>query len=238
MILKVNTSSNPAQHGAQKLRELLDNAEGSVLCMLSGGSAFELLQPFDISKGWERVTITVLDERYSEDEGINNFAQLAKTDFYAKAKSGGASFIDTRIAPSESENELEVRFDDAVKQWLHGNPGGSIVVTMGIGADGHTAGIFPHEDDEKFRFLFEQDGRFVVGYHAHTAEYHERLTVTNHFLREHVDHAVVFAVGEGKREAVDRVLSAHGLLSETPARIIREMKDAELFTDISGLAVS
>jgi len=46
-----------------------------------------------------------------------------------------------------------------------------------------------------------------------------------------VDHAVVYVVGEEKRATFERVLAENGALAETPARIIREMKDVRLFTD-------
>jgi len=233
MNLKVTKSKHPAQQSASKLESLLrEAAPNTVLLMLSGGSAFELLRYIAV-KNFDPVTISVLDERYSEDESSNNFAQLMHTEFYKKAEAAGASFIDTRITKGESFNDAEVRFDYAVKNWIHDNPGGTIIATMGIGPDGHTAGIFPHEDDEKFRFLFEQDERYVVGYNTSVNQFHERLTVTNHFLREHVDHVVVFAVGEAKRSALEKLLAPERTLSEAPARIIHEMKDAELFTDLA-----
>jgi len=43
---------------------------------------------------------------------------------------------------------------------------------------------------------------------------------------------VVFMVGEEKRNALERVLAEEGMLAETPARIVREMRDATIFTDI------
>jgi 6-phosphogluconolactonase/glucosamine-6-phosphate isomerase/deaminase len=233
MNLKVNTSQKPAHNAAEKLGRLLHDTEpNSVLLMLSGGSAFQLLEHLDPSKSFAHVTISMLDERYSTEKAINNFARLTETEFYVKARTGAASFLDTRIQDGESFNEAEVRFDYAVKSWIHDNPGGKIIVTMGIGEDGHTAGIFPHENDEKFRFLFEQDEHFVVGYHASTSTYPERMTVTDHFLREYADAAVIFATGEAKRTALQRVLAGEGNLYETPARIVREMKNAELFTDM------
>lgn len=233
MNLKVNISQNPALEGAKMLSSLLaESKDRSILLMLSGGSAFGLLEPMGMPASFERVTITVLDERYSTDENVNNFAQLAKTEFYTKAKMAGASFIDTRITEGETLNEAEVRFDYALKNWIRDNEGGVIIATMGIGPDGHTAGIFPHADDEKFRYLFEQDEKLVAGYHVHIAEPKERLTVTNHFLREYVDYAVMFAVGEAKRITFEQTLRHEGILAETPARIIHSMKNVEIFTDI------
>jgi 6-phosphogluconolactonase/glucosamine-6-phosphate isomerase/deaminase len=235
MSLKVNTSPNPAKKASEKLIELLNEAKNiSVLLMLSGGSAFEILNSIDTSIEFEHVTLSMLDERFSTDKLMNNFAMLAQTEFYKKAIAAGASFLDTRIQDGESLNEAEIRFDYALKSWIRENSGGTILATMGIGEDGHTAGIFPHIDDEKFKYLLEQDDKFVVGYHAHNATLSlERLSVTNHFLREYADHAIVYATGENKREALGHVLHMEGSLAQTPARIIKEMKDAVLFTDIS-----
>lgn len=66
---------------------------------------------------------------------------------------------------------------------------------MGIGQDGHTAGIFPGDHG------FDFDGDvWVVGYFVpkEVNQYQERVTVTNTYLQTEIAQAIVYAVGEEK----------------------------------------
>ena len=105
---------------------------------------------------------------------------------------------------------------------------------MGAGSNGHTAGIMPYADErEKFNDLFNSKDKLVRGYAATRArdKFPLRITVTLTFLRNWVDIAVVFIVGEEKKLALEKIKSKTGELNITPARIIREMKGTRIYTD-------
>ncbi len=143
------------------------------------------------------------------DERGDNLANLQKTKFFQNAK------------PMDlTEKNL--------RDWR-----GRIVITLGIGPDGHTAGIMPFpEDPQKFQKLFDDPDHWVVSYDAAEKNaYPNRTTVTLPFLRR-VDHAVVFVCGKEKQRALEKTLAQKGSLPQTPARIIREMGKIDLFTDI------
>ena len=144
----------------------------------------------------------------------------------------GVLLIDTRIKENETQDDLAHRFEEGLKSWIETHANGVVIATMGVGKDGHTAGIMPYpENPALFRSLFEDEEKWVVAHDAGDKNPHSlRVTVTLPFLRM-VDHAVVYVVGEEKRATFERVLAENGALAETPARIIREMKDVRLFTD-------
>lgn len=192
-----------------------------------------MLPYFDASLFGKRATITVLDERWSEDSAISNFAHVAGTEFYKKAKGAGALSIDTRSQKGEELPALAARFDCALKEWRRTHPDGIVIATQGIGADGHTAGIFPHpENPAFFQELFENPAQWVAAYDASGKNpYPLRVTVTPPFLRNQVDLSLVFIVGEEKRLAFEKVMAPEGTLWEIPGRIIREMKEVHVFTD-------
>ena len=104
---------------------------------------------------------------------------------------------------------------------------------MGMGPDGHTAGIMPFpEDENRFDVLFQNSEKWVVGYDAEEKnQYPLRVTTTIPFLRM-VDYALLYCVGENKKEALKRVLADGGVYAETPARVIREMATTHIVTDI------
>ncbi|OHA70728.1 MAG: hypothetical protein A3D64_01040 [Candidatus Wildermuthbacteria bacterium RIFCSPHIGHO2_02_FULL_49_9] len=200
------------------------------LFLLSGGSSLALLERITIFP--PKLTVGVTDERFSENPKANNFAQLAETSFFQKAQESGAYFIDTRVQPGEDIQVFSKRFEDAIRAWKEEHPGGTVVITQGVGVDGHTFGIMPYpKDRQAFSELFEGKN-WVVGYDAGSRNEHPlRATITIPFLQE-VDFSVVYMAGKEKGQALSRMLAKEGTLWETPARIVREMKEVHVFTDI------
>ncbi len=102
------------------------------------------------------------------------------------------------------------------------------VAVLGIGSDGHTAGIMPALEEE-FKETF--DDRYVAGYsstHAHK----DRITLTPQALLM-CTHLVVVAVGDEKRSILHRVLNEQPEppLYQLPAVLIRHHLHASVFTD-------
>jgi 6-phosphogluconolactonase/glucosamine-6-phosphate isomerase/deaminase len=79
---------------------------------------------------------------------------------------------------------------------------------------------------------------WVVGYTIpkEVNQYTKRVSVTNTFLREWVEIAVVYAIGHEKRPVLEKLESEHVLTPELPAAILRDMKNVVLVTDDIALA--
>ena len=220
-----------------KLAEILQSlkTEGRpVLLLLSGGSALKIPEYIGGEFLPLNLTISVLDDRFSADSRVNNFAQLMNTKLYKEALTRGVKFIDTRPQESENVETLAERIDKSIKDWRTQNPNGAIIITQGVGPDGHTTGVMPFPEDEKvFRQMFLEGDKWVVGYNAEGKnEYPLRITATLKFLKEEVSESVVLMTGQEKKEAFERVFAESGELYITPARIIRDMKRVTVFTDI------
>lgn len=228
-------AKNRAKESLRSFLARVKESEKSVLLLFSGGSAFEILQGINRNILGECITCGVLDERYSKDKTVSNFEQLSSTLFYGEALAAGCHFIDTRVRDGESLEDLALRFENALIDWRCCNKEGAVFATMGVGKDGHTAGIMPNtENSAQFRELFENNDRWMIGYHAGDKNlYSERVTVTLLFLRNEVDAVVAYAVGEEKKDAIKRVCAKEGTLFETPARIMREMKKVNFYTDVT-----
>ena len=201
------------------------------LWLCSGGSALSYIEQLTVPDDVSTWTITVLDERWSTDPSVNNFAQLVTTSFFEQAVARGAKTIDTRVKPEESLAQLARRFEEALRLWRAVNPKGKVIAIMGIGADAHTAGMMPMPDEaERFRRLFDDAHVWVVGYDAgaHHAHRH-RVTVTLPFLREQVNTTTVYVKRTGKESAIETVTdpSHYTPLHRAPARIILAMKNVQ-----------
>lgn len=235
-MLVFRNSKQPIEEAGALLRCYLEEGGTQVpkLFLSSGGSSLSLLEHVQGGVLGPHITVSVLDERFSEDPDINNFAQLAAHPFYVDAQKHGSLFIDTRPQKGETCDMLRERFESALRLWRKENPNGLIIVTQGIAENGHTAGIMPMpEDPEKFSKLFEGDA-WVANYHVdtHVNPCTERITTTLSFLRNEVDTSVGFAVDEKKREILGRVLDEKRMLDEVPARIMNQMKNVIIVSNV------
>lgn len=206
-----------------------------ILLMLSAGSALNLLHDIHPEYIDERVTIAMLDERFSRDHTINNFSQMTHLPFYKLATMRGAQFINTRLEDTKALEYFTRDYESKIRKWNHETkPLDSVIIaTMGLGEDGHTAGIMPYpQESAQFKELFDDPHKWMVGYDAQGKNEHRyRVTATPLFLRK-IDHSIMYVTGENKAEALSRTLSQNGSLHEAPARIIHEMKNVQLFTTL------
>jgi 6-phosphogluconolactonase/glucosamine-6-phosphate isomerase/deaminase len=226
-------SKNARHEAAQILNTTLEQSHGHpVLLMLSGGSALSILEHVDTSIISNNFTITVLDERFSDDLKINNFEQITKTKFYDLAIANGAKSIPTNIFSSGTLAEAGERFEHALRAWKQNNPNGIIIATMGIGPDGHTAGLFPHQEKADREVDFSGNA-WVCAYEvpSEVNPYTQRFSVTFTFLRTCVDEAIVYAVGEEKRLIIEKIQRTNCRLEDVPASIIKELRRVTVITD-------
>lgn len=207
-----------------------------ILLLLSGGSALSLLDAIPDSLLAPQTTISTLDERFTREQENSNFAQITHTPFYSKTQENGCSFYDAQPKDDETSTDTGERFDSFLKDWRKKNPEGKIVITQGVGEDGHTAGIFPAPHDETgFTKRFLDPMILAVGYSSPLANVcHERITVTFPFLTDAVDTSIVMLIGEKKRKAFEIITGKGSVpLSLAPASIIPRMKEVLLITDLT-----
>ncbi len=215
------------------VEELCSAFDIPTLLLVSGGSALDVLEYVDIARA-SHLTIGMLDERYTPDSFNNNFQQFQKTSLYTKAHAHGATFIDTSDQTNKTMSDLVFIMENTIRNWKRDNPTGKIYIVEGVGGDGHTAGIMPFPEDETlFEKLFEDSSVLVVGYDAKDKNpIPLRITVTLTFLRDMVDEAVLYVVGDSKSEILKKIIAVEGSVAEMPAKVVKEMKSVTLFTDI------
>lgn len=214
----------------------------NILLMLAGGSSFSVYDAILPKCLSDHITLAMTDDRFSHEMDINNSHILQATDFYNESVNADAYYISTEVWDERKPEELAKRFERGLRKWREEFPDGVVVAVFGMGDDGHTAGMIPSgsvfvgksdDKEQTFSELFENPEKWVAGYSTPNNEYHERITITMSFIRKYVNYAVAFISGEKKRFALDRLLAEKGSVDKTPARILRELKNVEIFTDMA-----
>lgn len=218
---------NVDEAAARAVTQMLEMyAAQPVLLLLSGGSWLTALDAVSGVDG--RVTIAMLDERISTDPAVNNFAQLQRTTFYAPAHAAGAAFIDSRPGAEDTPTTVAARLDTAWKAWRTDHPDGVILATLGMGEDGHTAGILPGAWPG-----VTDSSAWVAGYTVPPTvnPFTERVTATPYFLQTHLVGAVALVSGAAKAAPLsDLATRAHSVL-EQPAQLWHDISNLVVVTD-------
>jgi len=185
--------------------ELLARGEGEVA--LSGGStprrAYELAA--DLRPDWSGVGLWWSDERcVPPDDEQSNF-RLARE-----------ALLDRLTHPPAAVHRIRGELDPeaAARRYEEELRGVTLdLVLLGLGPDGHTASLFPHDD------ALEEEERLAIAVGRPDVT---RVTLTPPPLRA-ARHVVFLVVGEEKAEAVRRAFGA-GPDPATPASLIRGLR--------------
>ncbi|PIR59156.1 MAG: hypothetical protein COU69_02100 [Candidatus Pacebacteria bacterium CG10_big_fil_rev_8_21_14_0_10_56_10] len=196
-------------------------SDGTLL-LLSGGSNIALAQqlPAELFHH-QRLTCLPLDERFSADPQLNNSLQL---------QAAGLPVAATVPSDDETLEMFATRFRLLLDAWLRRHPAGQVVAIIGVGADGHLAGISPFPDQpQRFERLFGGQ-QSVVGYEGNLQPA-QRVTVTPHFLAR-LTAGTGLVTGENKLSMLERLNQQSSSIHVMPASLLHQL-DAEvaLFTD-------
>ncbi|MEK7638839.1 MAG: 6-phosphogluconolactonase [Patescibacteria group bacterium] len=225
--MEIRTSAQPAEATGSYISTLLANASHDVLCLLAGGSALDVVEYIDIPSHDERRTIFIMgDERVSGDAKINNFLQLRSR--YKNHKITKQT-IPTDVNDSETIETFSARIRDKFNVALQELKTPTIIALLGIGSDGHTAGIFPLPEKE-FRETYGADVTYV-GVEGKGLTIDSRASFTPSWLEEYVDHIVGYAVSSSKFKILTALQTESRELHERPAELIKRHRHAVIFTD-------
>ena len=232
--------------------QTLLNEGRKVLLLASGGSAINSLQPlanwlnkFPESIG-DRLVITLIDERYSMDiyskesntMQINEMIKVHIDDVHEiglvdlMENSGGYKGIYERINHgAEKQDEVNL-YNQFLENFLNSDEYTKIAI-YGIGDDSHISGILPYPDDQAFFDLNFNSISLAAGYEVKDDRnpYKDRITMTLTAMKK-MDEAIVVISGENKKKALEKALN-NGIekVSETPASVLKEMRDVNVFSD-------
>jgi 6-phosphogluconolactonase/glucosamine-6-phosphate isomerase/deaminase len=198
------------------IKELADGRH--VLWLTSGGSnVLSSVQIMDNIPPEHRQNLSIMpiDERYGEvGHSDSNWAQMLQAGF----KGGEATLLPVLIEGLGFEETID-RYNQLTAKAFKDNE--IIIAQIGMGGDGHVAGILPDSP------AITETEALATGYRS---DPFERLTLTFTALR-HINAAYIFAFGNTKREAVQTLQTQSVELNRQPAQILKELPEAYLYSD-------
>jgi 6-phosphogluconolactonase/glucosamine-6-phosphate isomerase/deaminase len=200
----------------KQIQSRLDEGQ-PVVWFVSGGSAIAVavLTAKKFSDHLSSLTVTLADERYGPVGHPNsNWQLLLEAGFNISSARLQPVLNGQDAARTAADYELSISS-------LFNTPGYKIAL-LGIGADGHTAGILPN--------LPSVDSTKLINYY-HTPQF-DRLTLTPQALAQ-LDEAVVYARGTDKHMALGN-LDKNMSIEHQPAQILKQIPRLTIFNDLKG----
>lgn len=238
MIVKTYASTEDVAIGI--IEELIaPKLERGVLTLaVSGGSTprqlFEIMATsYRTALRWENLRVYWVDERcVAPTDGQSNFRMFAEalsikegdedSPYELLSKLGHISRIKGEEAPELEANRYTNLVCEALPHTSDGMPIFDLIL-LGIGIDGHTSSIFPHQ-----MHLLEECTPYMV---AQNPEGQKRICLTGQTIL--AGRVVAFhAVGSDKRDILHSIAFGNQEAEVYPSRyFVKERKDIMLFTD-------
>ena len=195
-------------------QEIVNTGKASLI--VSGGSTpkplFEKLSSFDIA--WEKVSIALCDERWIDSSHKDSNEKLVRsfllTNFAKKAK-----FI------SMYQENIEVEDAQEICSSIYKNKLFPFtVLILGMGSDGHTASLFPH--NIKLKEALETNDKFCINMKPSDAPY-DRMSLTKEAILS-ANNIYVHFEGEDKQKVYKKMLDGASDFEMPIASILNQDK--------------
>ena len=201
---------------------------GVATLLVSGGSTpaplYEALSKSELA--WKKIKVALVDERWVDQQhSASNEALIKRSLLINNAKVAAFTGMKTTDkTPAKGLSETEANYRSLPQPFT--------VAIVGMGADGHTASLFPHADGLKKALLAESE-QLTAAINAKpstvTGPNTERMTLTLAGLLK-CERLIILLTGEDKLAVFDQAMKP-GPVEEMPIRALlhQEKVPVELY---------
>ncbi len=196
-----------------------------MVLLLSGGSSTKIYPALGeyLQKGSYQIALAQVDERFQPEsqESVNSY-DIGRTNLWKVCDERKIPYF--LVSQEKTLAEASSQYNEILNRLFRDYP--LKIAVLGIGPDGHTAGLLPGYEK------VWNTNQYVVGY-QNSGLYPKRISITPKAIKE-LDYGLVIAVGEAKKEPIKKALAGKNVkdLNRCPASILRQIKRADLFTDV------
>ena len=240
-------SNRPAKEVGEHINNVIQEHVGDLVCVIAGEVALDIIKythpgktcfhsecRADSSEGdlpckkTECRTIFMLgDEWVSREPKINNYLKIEAE--YAEHPIMD-KLIETVPRSDETENNFTERIEKTFLETLLTLHNPKIIFILSVGTDGHTAGIFPM-DEQSFRRAYRED-RTYVPVDPDNLKIDYRASFTPSFILNHADELIGYITGQDKENILIELNSNDKKVNERPGEILKLHSRATVYTDI------
>jgi len=208
-----------------------------VFLLLSAGSwvsVYQSMAPLLASRDMGNLTVGLVDERYvPKGHADSNDRQISDSHLIKNLVSQGATYIpvlqDIDPGPTMTTLIANTAYGEIFSHHPH------VIMTLGLGPDGHTAGILPSSSASLFDARFH-DHADLVYYETTPSEtanpYTKRITISPSSIQK-ADEIIIYAAGAAKKPIIDRIETSDDPPYLFPAGILRPLSDrVTVYTDV------
>ena len=200
----------------------LVNAHDSLTVALSGGSTpkilFDLLAEKHADLSWNKVHFYWGDERCVPPNDAESNYKMTVDHLLSKIDipEGNIHRVKGELDPTEETKAYGEQIDQNLPA-ANGLPQFDLVI-LGMGGDGHTASIFPHEIE-----LLNEENTCALATHPESGQ--KRVTLTGGVINN-AKNICFLVTGAGKTEKVDEIFHQSGDWKSYPASYIKPAEGA------------
>lgn len=227
--METHISTTPAKDAGEHISKLIREAGTDVLVLLSGGSALDVFEYIQVDKSECRTIFMMGDERVTGEVDTNNYSQL-KTRYSSHPLINDV--LDTSARKEETPEFFATRIQKLVLENISKLTNVKIILLLGVGRDGHTAGIFPLPEDT-FRETYKEDVMYAPVHHK-TLTIDSRASFTPSWILSNVDDVFGYITTEAKKQILDELMNESKEIHERPAELLKIHKNSFIYTDIGS----
>jgi len=190
------------------------------LFCVSGGSTpksvYQLLSKRDIT--WDKVDIFLGDERCVDPMSELSNSLMLKNSLLTNY--GSKAFFYEIFSDKKIDNNISKKLlISKLNEKCNSNPPSFDLTLLGLGDDGHTASLFPYQNNNTDDLVIFNEGKGI-----------KRISLTPKVLS--ASSTIIFLVsGASKQLALKRLIDINESQDRTPSKLIKSSKQISIFCD-------